>query len=152
MASEEFQRPVRLGNPGISELALYRLRALIPERGRQGRRGGVTRLPRLFFFLCVKGIQVEEPLLFRIPCHLEGFDGDKLKRLLGHPLNCFCSDLPTARLFPSCGTKGRVGQMQVLECSGRNTNLRNTTGILIIYIFYFMLNYILVTRILAAAT
>lgn len=95
---------------------------------------------------------MEEPLPFRIPCHLEGFDGDKLKKLLSHPLNCFCSDLPTARLFPSCGTKGRVGQIQVLECSGRNINLRNTIGILTIYIFCFMLNYTFITRILAAAT
>lgn len=42
--------------------------------------------------------------------------------------------------------------MQVLEYSGRNMNLRNTIGILIIYIFCFMFNYTLITRILAAAT
>lgn len=81
----------------------------------------------------------EEPHPFRIPCHLEGVTGDRMKGLLGHPWNSFCSDLPVAHLFPSGGTRRRAGQMQVLEYSARNVNLRNAVGILKIYTGYWAL-------------
>lgn len=96
------------------ELASHRLRALIPEGGRQGKQGGVTQLWRLFVLRVTKWIK-EEPLPFRTPCHYEGVTGDRMKGLLGHPWNSFCSDLAVAHLFPSSGTRGRAGQMQVLE-------------------------------------
>ena len=49
-----------------------------------------------FFVLRVTKWMKGEPFPLGSLVILEGFDGDRLKGLLGSPSNCFCSDLPTA--------------------------------------------------------
>lgn len=63
--------------------------------------------------------------------------GSNERAFLAAPLKLLLLRPSVTHLFPSCGVRRRVAQMQVVEYSGRNVNL-NTTGILTTYIFCFM--------------
>lgn len=103
---------------------------------------GNSQLENLFFFfpfvLRVTSWIKEEPLPFRIPCLLGRVQWGQTKGTSWQPPLKLLLLIPSVTcLFPSCGTRRRVAQIQVLEYSGRNVNL-NTTGILTSYIFCFM--------------